>query len=300
MGNNYHIPALLDESIEGLNIKPEGIYVDVTFGGGGHSKEILKKLEDGKLISFDQDSDSIVNIISDERFVFVNHNFKYLKNFLKYYGFEKVDGILADLGVSSHDFDVAERGFSFRFNGDLDMRMNQKGKLKAETVVNEYEESELLRIMREYGEIDNARKVVAAIVKERQIKRIVDTHSLCEILRPLIPAKSANKYLAQIFQAIRIEVNQELNTLKCFLEDAADVLNPGGRLVIISYHSLEDRLVKNYLNKGGFSGDAQLDFFGNKILKFKQAGKKVIVPSEEEININPRVRSAKLRIAERI
>lgn len=300
MDNTYHIPVLLNESIDGLNIKSGGVYVDVTFGGGGHSREILKKLEDGKLISFDQDSDSIENIIHDDRFLFVNHNFKYLKNFLKYYGFEKVDGILADLGVSSHDFDVAERGFSFRFNGDLDMRMNQKGKLTAESVVNEYEENELIRIFREYGEIDNARKVVATIIKERQLKRIVDTRSFTEILRPLIPVKSANKFLAQIFQAIRIEVNKELDTLKCFLEDSADVLNPGGRLVIISYHSLEDRLVKNYLNKGGFSGDAQLDFFGNKILKFKQAGKKVVMPSEEEIGINPRARSAKLRIAERI
>ncbi len=300
MDNTYHIPVLLNESIDGLNIKSGGVYVDVTFGGGGHSREILKKLEDGKLISFDQDSDSIENIIHDDRFLFVNHNFKYLKNFLKYYGFEKVDGILADLGVSSHDFDVAERGFSFRFNGDLDMRMNQKGKLTAESVVNEYEENELIRIFREYGEIDNARKVVATIIKERQLKRIVDTRSFTEILRPLIPVKSANKFLAQIFQAIRIEVNKELDTLKCFLEDSADVLNPGGRLVIISYHSLEDRLVKNYLNKGGFSGDVQLDFFGNKILKFKQAGKKVVMPSEEEIGINPRARSAKLRIAERI
>jgi 16S rRNA (cytosine1402-N4)-methyltransferase len=300
MDSNYHIPVLLAESIEGLDIRSEGIYVDVTFGGGGHSREILKNLKDGKLVSFDQDSDSLENIINDDRFIFVNHNFKYLKNFLRYYGFDKVDGILADLGVSSHDFDVAERGFSFRFNGELDMRMNQKSKLNAAIIVNEYEEEELIRVLREYGEIDNVKKVAAVILKERELRRIVDTQHLSDILRPVIPVKSASKYLAQIFQAIRIEVNKELDSLKDFLEDAADVLKPGGRLVIISYHSLEDRLVKNFLNKGSFSSEVQHDFFGKKVLKFRQVGKKLIVPTENEITINPRARSAKLRIAEKI
>lgn len=300
MDVDYHIPVLLNESIEGLSIKPNGVYVDVTFGGGGHSKLILEKLVGGKLIAFDQDLDAIENGVKDERFIFVNHNFKYLKNFLRFHGCEKVDGILADLGVSSHDFDVPERGFSFRYNGLLDMRMNQKGSLTAEKIVNEYSEEDLIKMFRDYGELDNAKKISSLISVSRQEKRIKTTFQLSEILRPVIPAKFENKYLAKIFQALRIEVNKELDALKIFLEDSYEVLKPGGRIVIISYHSLEDRLVKNYFQKGDFDGEAEKDFYGNKILKYKPIGKKLIVPTENEILINPRARSAKLRIAERI
>ncbi len=297
---DYHIPVLLNESIEGLAIIPGGVYVDVTFGGGGHSRKILEKLGGGRLIAFDQDSDAVKNIIQDERFVFVHNNFKYIKNFVRFHGYEKVDGILADLGVSSHDFDVPERGFSFRYNGLLDMRMNQTGSLTAEEVINDYSEEDLIRIFREYGELDNSKKIVSLIMLSRQAKRIKTTLQLSEILTPVIPSKFANKYLAKIFQSLRIEVNKELETLKIFLEDSADLLKPGGRLVVLSYHSLEDRLVKNFFQKGDFYGEGEQDFYGNKILKFKPVGKKLLVPDDKEISINPRARSAKLRIAERI
>jgi 16S rRNA (cytosine1402-N4)-methyltransferase len=300
MENAYHIPVLLHESINGLAIKPNGVYVDVTYGGGGHSKEILNLLDKGTLIAFDQDIDATNNIVEDKKLIFVHHNFKFLKNFLRYHGFEKVDGILADLGVSSHDFDVAERGFSFRFEGKLDMRMNQSAKKTAATIINDYDEQKLASIFHQYGEISNARKAASVIVAARQTKKIETTHQLCNVLNPLVPEKAANKFLAKVFQALRIEVNQELETLKTFLTDATDVLNPGGRLVVISYHSLEDRLVKNYIQKGNIEGNAEKDFYGNVITPLKAIEKKAIVPGEKEISSNPRSRSAKLRIAEKI
>jgi 16S rRNA (cytosine1402-N4)-methyltransferase len=300
METKYHTPVLLNESIVGLAIGTNGVYVDATYGGGGHSQEILKTLGKGTLLAFDQDIDTIDNIINDDRLIFIQHNFRFLKNFLRYHGFEKVDGILADLGVSSHDFDVPDRGFSFRFEGNLDMRMNQSSKITAAQIVNEYDESAIEKIFRDYGELPNARKTASVIVAARKINTIDTTHQLCKVLEPLVPQKAANKYMAQVFQALRIEVNQELEVLKSFLNDAVDVLKPGGRLVVISYHSLEDRLVKNLIQKGDFSGEVEKDFFGNIQAKFNPIGKKVIVPSDEEIALNPRARSAKLRIAEKI
>lgn len=300
MGNDYHIPVLLNEAIEGLALKSDGIYVDATYGGGGHSSKILEKLENGYLIAFDQDVDAQKNLQKDKRLIFVQQNFRFMKNFLKYYGFDKVDGILADLGVSSHDFDVPGRGFSFRFEGELDMRMNQTGKLTAANVVNEYGEPELIKIFRDYGELPNAKKTASVIVESRQRQSIKTTSQLYEVLTPLVPGKAATKYLAKVFQAIRIEVNRELDVLKEFLADSADVLNVGGRLVVISYHSLEDRLVKNFMQRGDFEGEIETDFYGNRNMPFKNVGKKLIVPSEEEILENPRARSAKLRIAKRI
>lgn len=299
MNKEYHIPVLLQESIEGLAIDPTGVYVDVTYGGGGHSKEILKRLTSGKLIAFDQDVDAAENVVKDDRLVFVQHNFKFIKNFLEYYSIEHVDGILADLGVSSHDFDVAERGFSFRFEGALDMRMNQSAHINAADVVNGYAEVDLVRIFREYGELQNARKTAATIVASRSQKLIQTTVQLCDVLEPLVPQKTANKYLAKVFQSLRIEVNKELDVLKDFLLDACDVLRPGGRLVVISYHSLEDRLVKNLIQKGGFDGVVTKDFYGNIQSRLKSVGK-MIVPDEKEIQENSRARSAKLRIAEKI
>jgi 16S rRNA (cytosine1402-N4)-methyltransferase len=300
METKFHTPVLLNESIEGLAIGSTGVFVDVTYGGGGHSKKILEKLGKGTLLAFDQDMDTVHNIINDERLIFVQHNFRFLKNFLRFHEIEQVDGILADLGVSSHDFDVPDRGFSFRFDGNLDMRMNQTSKITAAQVVNEFEESELVRIFSEYGELSNARKTASVIVEARKQKRIDTTLQLYKVLETLVPHKAANKYLAQVFQALRIEVNQELEVLKSFLNDVVDVLKPGGRLVVISYHSLEDRLVKNLIQKGDFSGEVEKDFFGNVQVKFRPIGKKVIVPSDEEIELNPRARSAKLRIAEKI
>jgi len=300
MTTDYHIPVLLDESIEGLEIDPQGIYVDVTYGGGGHSRKILEKLTTGKLIAFDQDVDAAKNLIDDERFIFVQHNFRFLKNFLEYYEIEKVDGVLADLGVSSHDFDVAERGFSFRFEGNLDMRMNQTGSITAARVVNEYPEEKLIQLFKEFGELQNARKTAQVIVAARAQKFIQTTSDLRNILEPLVPQSISSKFLAKVFQALRIEVNQELEALKNFLDDVYDVLKPGGRLVVISYHSLEDRLVKNMILKGSFEGDVEKDFYGNVQIKFKPVGKKMMVPSQREININSRARSAKLRIAEKV
>ena len=300
METKFHTPVLLNESINGLAISSGGIYVDATYGGGGHSKKILETLGKGKLLAFDQDVDTLDNIINDDRLIFIQHNFRFLKNFLRFHGFEYIDGILADLGVSSHDFDVPDRGFSFRFDGNLDMRMNQSAKRTAAQIINEYDLSELEKIFREYGELSNARKTAQVIVEARQINPINTTQQLCKVLEPQVPQKAANKYMAKVFQALRIEVNQELEVLKSFLNDAVDVLKPGGRLVVISYHSLEDRLVKNLIQKGDFSGEIEKDFFGNIQAKFKPIGKKVIVPSEKEIDMNPRARSAKLRIAERI
>lgn len=300
MNETYHIPVLLNESIEGLNIDPNGIYVDVTYGGGGHSSKILEKLEKGKLIAFDQDSDVLNNLPADDRLIFVQQNFKYLLNFLDYYGFEQVDGILADLGVSSHDFDVAERGFSTRFDGALDMRMNQTASLTAANVVNEYGEEELIKILRDYGEISNARKTAALIVSTRSNAKIETTGQLCALLNGLVPQKMNSKFQAQVFQALRIEVNRELDVLKDFLNNAYQVLKPGGRLVVLSYHSLEDRLVKNFIQRGDVEGELEKDFFGNVQLKFKPVGKKFIVPDNNEIARNSRARSAKLRVAEKL
>lgn len=297
---SYHNPVMLNESMEGLAIKESGIYVDVTFGGGGHSKEILKRLKGGKLIGFDQDADALENKIEDERFVLVPQNFKYLKNYLKMYGVKGVDGVLADLGVSSHQFDVGERGFSIRFDGPLDMRMNRKTDLTAEKIVNEYSEDDLIRLFREYGEIKNAKKLVFEIVSARLGTRIKTTMELNDVVGVCVPGKMRNKYLAQVFQALRIEVNDEMGVLKDFLMQAKEVLNPGGRLVVITYHSLEDRLVKNFLRKGSFAGELEKDFFGNPLLDFKMINKKPIVSTAEELTINNRARSAKLRVAEKL
>jgi len=297
--NEYHIPVLLDESIEGLNIQPGGIYVDVTYGGGGHSARILEKLEGGKLIAFDQDIDTVENVVVDERLIFVRHNFKYLRNFLRYYEIEQVDGILADLGVSSHDFDVPDRGFSFRFEGKLDMRMNQSSDLDAAKVVNTYSEAQLSKIFREYGELSNWRSLVSTIISARLTDPIISTNQFLKVIAPCVPAKIEKKYLAMVFQALRIEVNNELGVLSDFLESTKDLLKPGGRLVVLSYHSLEDRLVKNFMRSGKIDGSLEQDFYGNNTSPFELVNRKIIIPGENEVYKNPRARSAKLRIAEK-
>jgi len=297
---SYHNPVMLNESVDGLDIKESGVYVDVTYGGGGHSHEILKRLKKGKLVAFDQDADAIDNKIEDDRLLLIPQNFKYLKNYLKMYGISEVDGLLADLGVSSHQFDKGGRGFSIRFEGPLDMRMNQKVELTAEKVVNDYEENELIQLFREYGEIKNARRLVLEIVSARLGGRISTTQQLVSIVEQCVSGKQKNKYLAQVFQALRIEVNDEMGVLKELLIQAKEVLKPKGRLVVITYHSLEDRLVKNFLRKGNFSGDLEKDFYGNPLLDFKVINKKPIVSSDEEIIQNNRARSAKLRIAEKL
>lgn len=297
--NEYHNPVLLTETVDGLNIKPDGIYVDVTFGGGGHSKEIMRRLgPSGKLFAFDQDTDALANAIDDERFQLINENFRFIKRFLRMYGVKEVDGILADLGVSSHQFDVAERGFSTRFDAALDMRMNQSGNLSAYEVINDYEEADLTRLFFEYGELKNARGLAAAIVNSRNTEPIKNTEQLKQVLSRFLPAHKSNKILAQIYQAIRIEVNQEMDALKEFLEQSLAILKPGGRLSIISYHSLEDRLVKRFMKNGMFEGEPERDFFGRFEVPFKTIGKH-IVPTEKEIEKNNRARSAKLRIAEK-
>lgn len=297
--NEYHNPVLLTETVDGLNIKPDGIYVDVTFGGGGHSKEIMRRLgPNGKLFAFDQDTDALANAIDDERFQLINENFRFIKRFLRMYGVKEVDGILADLGVSSHQFDVAERGFSTRFDAALDMRMNQSGNLSAYEVINDYEEADLGRLFFEYGELKNARGLAAAIVNSRNTEPIKNTEQLKQVLSRFLPAHKSNKILAQIYQAIRIEVNQEMDALKEFLEQSLAILKPGGRLSIISYHSLEDRLVKRFMKNGMFEGEPERDFFGRFEVPFKTIGKH-IVPTEKEIEKNNRARSAKLRIAEK-
>lgn len=295
----YHNPVLLKETVDGLNIKPDGIYVDVTFGGGGHSREIMSRLgPNGKLFAFDQDEDALANVIDDERFTLINENFRYIKRFLRFHGVKQVDGILGDLGVSSHQFDVPERGFSTRFDAELDMRMNQKGELSAFHVVNEYDESDLRRMFFDYGELKNAGALANAIVTARKEKAIRNTEQLKQVLSRFLPAHKSNKILAQIYQAIRIEVNQEMDVLKEFLEQSLELLNPEGRLSVIAYHSLEDRLVKRFMRNGMFEGEPERDFFGRFEVPFKLIGK-LIVPSEEEIAINNRARSAKLRIAEK-
>lgn len=296
----YHNPVLLQASVDGLNIKPDGIYVDVTFGGGGHSKEILKRLgPNGKLFAFDQDEDALANALPDERFVLINENFRHIKRFLRFYGVKSVDGILADLGVSSHQFDVAERGFSTRFDAGLDMRMSQKNDLNAYRVVNEYDEANLRRVFLDYGELKNAPALARTIIEAREEQPIKTTDELKEVLARYLPERVRNKILAQIYQAIRIEVNQEMDVLKEFLEQSLELLNPNGRLSVISYHSLEDRLVKRFMKNGMFEGEPERDFFGNFSVPFKTVGK-LIVPDKEEIKLNNRARSAKLRIAEKI
>jgi 16S rRNA (cytosine1402-N4)-methyltransferase len=297
--NEYHIPVLLDESIEGLNIQPNGVYVDVTYGGGGHSAKILEKLEGGRLIAFDQDIDAAENVIVDDRLTFVRHNFKYIRNFLRYYQIDQVDGILADLGVSSHDFDVADRGFSFRFDGNLDMRMNQSSDLDAAKVVNTYSEVQLWKIFREYGELKNWRHLVSTITSARAEAPITTTNQFLKVIAPCVPEKIEKKYLAMVFQALRIEVNNEMGVLSDFLESTTNLLKPGGRLVVLSYHSLEDRLVKNFMRSGRIDGALEQDFFGNSNSPFELVNRKIIIPDEKEIYKNPRARSAKLRIAEK-
>ena len=299
MTDAYHHPVLLEESIEGLNIRPDGVYVDVTFGGGGHSKEILKYLTSGRLVAFDQDPDAAQNVIDDARFTFVPQNFENLKRFLKLHKAVPVDGILADLGVSSHQFDVAERGFSTRFEGDLDMRMGKAGDLTAATVVNEYDQEALQRVLSLYGEVKNARTAANAIVAARKNKPVTTTSELKEILKPLARGLE-HKYLAQVYQAIRIEVNREMEALKALLEQSAEVLKEGGRLVVISYHSLEDRLVKNYMKRGSFEGELVKDFYGKQLKPFKTINSKPIVAGGAEVKRNKRARSAKMRIAEKI
>jgi len=302
MENNktYHIPVMLQECIEGLSIHPDGTYVDVTFGGGGHAKEIYKKLSSkGKLIVFDQDPDAKANAWEADNFYFIAANFAYISNHLRMMGIKHVDGILADLGVSSHQFDEETRGFSIRANAPLDMRMNKEGELSAEYVVNEYSERDLMNLFRTYGELSNARRITNEILKARAAKKIKTTAELMEILGPCAPRFKEHKFFAQVFQAIRIEVNQELEVLEKFLLQMDDCIQPGGRLVVMSYHSLEDRLVKNYMKRGSIHGEITKDFFGNVLKPFSEINRHPIIPSEEEIERNTRARSAKLRIAER-
>jgi 16S rRNA (cytosine1402-N4)-methyltransferase len=296
----YHNPVLLKETVDGLNIKENGVYVDVTFGGGGHSREILKRLGDkGKLFAFDQDADALENKIEDDRFILIHENFRFIKRFLRFYGVKEVDGILADFGVSSHQFDVAERGFSTRFEADLDMRMNQESKLSAYHVVNEYEEEQLKNVLFQYGELRAAPAMASLIMSSRTTEPIKTSEQLKKVLKKFLPPKHENKVLAQIYQAIRIEVNQEIEALKELLMQTPDLLKKGGRLSLISYHSLEDRLVKRFIRNGMFEGEPERDVFGNFEVPLKKVGG-LIVPSKEEIKINNRARSAKLRIAEKI
>ena len=296
----YHVPVLLDESIDGMNLRPGGIYVDVTFGGGGHSKEILRRADKtARLLSFDQDEDAEKNIVADDRFTFVRSNFRYLHNFLRYYGVEEVDAVLADLGVSSHHFDDSERGFSFRFEGKLDMRMNKRAGMTAADVVNTYEEERLADIFYLYGELKNSRKLASVLVKARANAPIVTIGDFLNIVKPLFGREREKKELAKVFQALRIEVNQEMEALKEMLYAATEALKPGGRLVVITYHSLEDRIVKNMMKTGNIEGKAEQDFFGNVQTPFRLVNNKVIVASDEEVARNPRSRSAKLRIAEK-
>lgn len=298
----YHIPVLLHETVDGLNIQPGGIYVDVTFGGGGHSRKILSRLSsDAHLYSFDQDADAEQNIPQgDERFTFVRSNFRYLKNWMRYYGVEHVDGILADLGVSSHHFDAEERGFSFRFDAPLDMRMNERAGMNAADVVNQYSEEQLANLLYLYGELKNSRRLAAAIVKARQQDTIGTINDLLAVVKPLMPREREKKDLARVFQALRIEVNHEMDALHEMLEAAKQVLRPGGRLSVLTYHSLEDRMVKNFIRAGRIDGKVEQDFYGRRLTPWRAVNNKVIVPSTQEQEENPRSRSAKLRIAEKV
>lgn len=296
----YHVPVMLKESVDGMNINPNGVYVDVTFGGGGHSREILSRLgTKGRLFSFDQDEDAERNIPDDKRLTFVRSNFRYLKNFLRYHGVDSIDAILADLGVSSHHFDEGERGFSFRHNAKLDMRMNKRSNLTATEVVNKYSEEQLADIFYLYGELKNSRKIASSIVKARAEKEIVTIEDFIEAIKHLFGREREKKEMAKAFQALRIEVNQEMEALKEMLFSAIEVLKKGGRLVVITYHSLEDRIVKNIVKAGNADGKIDVDFFGNVNAPLKAVNNKVITPTDEEVNNNPRSRSAKLRIAEK-
>ena len=297
---DYHNPVLLHPTVDGLAIKADGIYVDVTFGGGGHSKAMLEQLgPEGKLFAFDQDEDALANALPDERFTLIHENFRYIKRFLRFHNIKSVDGILADLGVSSHQFDVAERGFSTRFDAELDMRMSKRTELSAYKIVNEYDAENLTRVFYDYGELKNATALARTIIEAREYELIKNTAQLKEVLSRFLPAHKSHKILAQIYQAIRIEVNQEMEVLKEFLIQSLEILKPGGRLSVISYHSLEDRLVKRYMKNGLFEGEPERDFFGNFTVPFKTI-EKLIVPNQQEIKINNRARSAKLRIAEKI
>ncbi len=296
----YHNPVLLQESVDGLNIKPDGIYVDVTFGGGGHSREILSRLgKKGKLFAFDQDEDALINKIDDPRFTLINENFRFIKRFLRFHGVKEVDGILGDFGVSSHQFDVAERGFSTRFDAKLDMRMSRRGNLSAYDIINEYDEQQLKRMFYEYADLRIAPKIAAEIVKSRQESPIESSEQLNEVLRPFLFKEKEHKILAQIYQAIRIEVNQEIEVLKEFLKQTEELIKKGGRLSLISYHSLEDRLVKRYIRSGLFEGEPEKDFYGNISVPFKKV-KGLIVPASDEIAQNKRARSARLRVAKKL
>lgn len=294
----YHIPALLTETIDGLSVKPDGVYVDCTFGGGGHARAILEALGPaGRLFGFDQDEDAIANIPDDPRFTFVRGNFRFLKNYLRYFGVNKVDGILADLGVSFHHFDEADRGFSFRYEGQLDMRMNRNSELTAAKVLNTYTEEKLADVLYLYGELHQSRRIARAIVNARSQQPLEQISSLMEVIRPFFAREKEKKDMARVFQALRIEVNRELEVLKSLLKQSVEMLNPEGRLVLITYHSLEDRLVKNFIRTGNFEGKPDKDFFGNTIAPLKAVNHKVIVAGGEEVERNPRSRSAKLRIA---
>ena len=300
INKNYHTPVLLKESVDGLNIIEDGVYVDVTFGGGGHSKEILSRLgQKGRLIAFDQDKDSKMNLINDNRLLLINENFMYLKKFLKLNNILKVDGILADFGISSHQIDKPNRGFSYRFNSDLDMRMDNNNPLSASHILNKYSSEDLNKIFKEYGELNNSSKITRAIITSRKKKNIKTTFELNDIITPFISKRNSNKILSRIYQAIRIEVNNELGVIKSLLEQSLELLKIGGRICLISYHSLEDRIVKRFVKKGKFEGEIEKDIYGNFSLPYKSIGK-LIVPSQTEINRNIRARSAKLRIAERV
>ncbi len=296
----FHNPVLLNESIKGLNIKPNGVYVDATFGGGGHSKLILEHLDDGHLFAFDQDQVTQDNILSDNRFKLINTNFRYIKSFLRMEGIEKIDGLLADLGVSSYQFDNADRGFSIRFESELDMRMNTETIITAKEIINNYSEENLSKIFYEYGELRNSRQIAREILHKREVAPIITTIDLINSISHLSPLRKKNQFLARVFQSIRIEVNEEIASLKDMLKSAIELLNKTGRLVVLSYHSIEDRLIKNLFKKGNFEGDVEKDFYGNIIRPFKEINNKIIVASAEEIRSNPRSRSAKLRIAEKI
>jgi 16S rRNA (cytosine1402-N4)-methyltransferase len=293
----YHKAALLEESVNGLNIRPGGVYLDLTFGGGGHASEILRRMEGGRLIAFDQDADALANVPDDDRLVFVNHNFRYLRNFLRYHGYDHADGILADLGVSWHEFDVPGRGFSFRFDAPLDMRMNRRATRTAADVLNEAGEEELARVFREYGELEDARQLARLVKEARETRPLLRTGDLLQAVAPRVPRVKEKQYLARLFQALRVEVNEELEALREMLQQVAGALRPGGRLVVITYHSLEDRIVKNFLRSGNFEGTIEKDFHGRERRPFELVNRKVIVPTEEEIAANPRARSAKLRVA---
>lgn len=295
----YHKPVLLNESINGLNIKPDGIYVDVTFGGGGHAREILSRIKTGKLIAFDQDTDAGANDLNDSRFILIHANFKFFKNFLRYHGINEIDGLIADLGVSSHQFDTEQRGFSYRYDSALDMRMNKGRKLSASVLVNTYSDKQLFDVFVKYGEVENPKKLVNSIIAYRKNKRIETTAEFIEAIRTCYPKHIENKYLSKVFQAIRIEVNKETEVLKDLLVGSSQVIKKGGRLVVITYHSLEDRLVKNFVKNGKFEGEAEKDLYGNTSVPFQSINKKVIIPADDEISVNSRARSAKLRIAEK-